>query len=231
MAESKKLKRDGRQHAPEPAKTAVRIDSPIAGYRDTGLLNITGYVEESLANGPGGPRAVVWTQGCLHACKGCQNPDTWDTEKVIQLVSPAQLAERILDNPNHRGVTYSGGEPFLQARGLAEVSRIIREKRRLTTVCYSGFTYEELTGPHAPDYACEFLQEIDLLIDGRYVEALKSADPNAHIWRGSSNQRLIWLKPDFLAAERPFVGNVTEIHVLPNGAVIFTGFGGQEFHL
>jgi anaerobic ribonucleoside-triphosphate reductase activating protein len=208
-----------------------KINSPVAGYRDTGLLNITGYVEESLANGPGGPRAVVWTQGCQHACSGCQNFETWDTEKVVELISPETLAKRILSNPNHKGVTFSGGEPFLQAAGLARISRMIRQQRQLNTVCYSGFTYEELTGPCAPDSAAEFLQEIDLLIDGRYVEALKSPDPSAHIWRGSANQRLIWLKPEFLHAERPFDGNVTEIHVLPNGAVIFTGFGGQEFHL
>ena len=209
----------------------VAVDSPVAGYRRTGLINMTGYVEESLANGPGGPRAVVWTQGCQHACKGCQNPETWDTEKVVQLVSARQLADRILANAKHLGVTYSGGEPFLQARGLSQVSKIIRAERGLTTVCYTGFTYEELTGPAAPDAADEFLREIDLLIDGRFVESLKSADQRAHIWRGSSNQRLIWLRPDFLAAERPFDGNVTEIHVLPNGAVIFTGFGGQEFHI
>lgn len=209
----------------------VSVASPVAGYRESRLLNITGYVEESLANGPGGPRAVVWTQGCQHACRGCQNPDTWDTEKVVQLIAPAELAERILSNANHRGVTYSGGEPFLQARGLAEVSRIIRRQKSLTTVCYSGFTYEELTGPNAPDAAGDFLHEIDLLIDGRYVEALKSPDPKAHIWRGSSNQRLIWLRPDFLQAERQFDENVTEIHVLPNGTVIFTGFGGQAFQM
>jgi len=195
------------------------------------LLNITGYLEESLANGPGGPRAVVWTQGCQHACKGCQNLETWDTDKVVELISPEELAARILSNSLHRGVTFSGGEPFLQARGLCEVSRRVRQEKGLTTVCYSGFTYEELTGPCAPDAAEDFLKEIDLLIDGRYVESLKSVDPSAHIWRGSANQRLIWLRPDFLAAERPFDGNVTEIHVLPNGAVIFTGFGGQAFEI
>ncbi len=209
----------------------VRVDSPVAGYCDSGMLNITGYVEESLANGPGGPRAVVWTQGCQHACLGCQNQDTWDTTKVVRLISPAELAERILANPNHRGVTFSGGEPFLQARGLAEVARRIRAAKGLTTVCYSGFTYEELTGPNGPDASEEFLQEIDLLIDGRYVEALKSPDPKSHIWRGSSNQRLIWLKPDFLKVERQFDENVTEVHVLPNGTVIFTGFGGQAFQV
>jgi anaerobic ribonucleoside-triphosphate reductase activating protein len=212
-------------------KRSKPIDSPVAGYRRQGLLNITGYVEESLANGPGGPRAVVWTQGCQHACPGCQNPETWDTEKIVELISPRALAQRILSNPNHQGVTFSGGEPFLQARGLAQVSRLVRQERKLTTVCYSGFTYEELTGPQAPDAAAEFLQEIDLLIDGRYVEALKSPDPGAHIWRGSANQRLIWLRPDFLSSQRPFAQNVTEIHVLPDGAVIFTGFGGQEFRL
>ncbi|MBI4534295.1 MAG: radical SAM protein [Candidatus Melainabacteria bacterium] len=192
---------------------------------------MSGYVEESLANGPGGPRAVIWTQGCQHACKGCQNPQTWDTDKVIELISADDLAAKIMSNPNHRGATFSGGEPFLQARGLAQVSRIIREKKGLNTVCYTGFTYEELIGTRAPDAALEFLAEIDLLIDGRYVESLKSSDPSAHLWRGSSNQRLIWLKPDFLYAERPFQGNVTEIHVSPNGAVVFTGFGGQEFQV
>lgn len=219
-----------RKNDPGP-KNLSQVSSPVAGYRDTGWLNITGFVEESLANGPGGPRAVVWTQGCQHACRGCQNPDTWDTERVVKLTSPEELAERILANPHHTGVTYSGGEPFLQARGLAQVSRIIREKRGLTTVCYSGFTYEELTGEGAPDAADDFLREIDLLIDGRYVEALKNPDPKAHIWRGSANQRLIWLKPDFLRSERQFDENVTEIHVLPNGTVIFTGFGGQAFQM
>jgi anaerobic ribonucleoside-triphosphate reductase activating protein len=209
----------------------IEINSPVAGYRASGSLNLAGYVEESFANGPGGPRAVVWTQGCQHACRGCQNPDTWDTEKVVQLVKPEELAAKIMANPNHRGVTYSGGEPFLQARGLAQVSRIIRASKALTTVCYSGFTYEELTGSSAPDGAEEFLKEIDLLIDGRYVESLKSNDPKEHIWRGSANQRLIWIRPEFLQAERQFDGNVTEIHVLPNGTVIFTGFGGQAFQM
>jgi anaerobic ribonucleoside-triphosphate reductase activating protein len=213
------------------SRKRLQVNSPVSGYRESGLLNITGYVEESLANGPGGPRAVVWTQGCRHACPGCQNPDTWDTQKVVKLISAEELAKKILANPNHRGVTFSGGEPFLQARGLAQVSRIIRAERGLTTVCYSGFTYEELTGPKAADASEEFLREIDLLIDGRYVEALKSPDPKAHIWRGSSNQRLIWLKPDFLKVERQFDENVTEVHVLPNGTIIFTGFGGQSFQI
>lgn len=228
MAQSKILKKVKRARS---VKSDKSVSSPVAGYRQSGHLNIAGYVEESLANGPGGPRAVVWTQGCQHACPGCQNPETWDTGKVIELISPEVLAEKILSNALHRGVTYSGGEPFLQARGLARVSNIIRRKRGLTTVCYSGFTYEELTGANAPDGAHEFLQEIDLLIDGRYVESLKSTNPQSHIWRGSSNQRLIWLKPEFLQAERPFSGNVTEIHVLAGGAVVFTGFGGQEFHI
>ena len=32
---------------------------------------------DSIVDGPG-LRAVLWTQGCAHHCKGCQNPQTWD---------------------------------------------------------------------------------------------------------------------------------------------------------
>ena len=32
---------------------------------------------DSIVDGPG-LRAVLWTQGCGHKCKGCQNPQTWD---------------------------------------------------------------------------------------------------------------------------------------------------------
>ena len=30
---------------------------------------------DSIVDGPG-LRAVIWTQGCSHNCKGCQNPQT-----------------------------------------------------------------------------------------------------------------------------------------------------------
>ena len=32
---------------------------------------------DSTVDGPG-LRTVIWTQGCAHHCKGCQNPQTWD---------------------------------------------------------------------------------------------------------------------------------------------------------
>ena len=198
----------------------------IAGYKDSGLLNINGYLEETKVNGPG-MRALVITQGCHHGCKNCQNPGTWDLNKISEMISSLDLAKKILSNPKHEGVTYSGGEPFLQAKGLSEVSRIIREERGLTTVCYSGYTYGELTEHNPPPYSDLLLEQIDLLIDGRYIDGLKTNEFGAGLFRGSSNQKLWWLNPDFVKAQKNFDANKCEIHIKPNGEIIFTGFGGD----
>ncbi len=201
----------------------------VTGYNELGKLNIHAYLEESKVNGPG-IRALVFTQGCHHGCKNCQNPETWDLGKIGELISPDDLAKKILSNNNHEGVTYSGGEPFLQAKGLAEVSKIIREEKGLTTVCYSGYMYEELTGKNPPPCADFLLEQIDLLIDGRYVDSLKTNEFGAGLYRGSSNQKLWWLKPDFAKAQKNFDANKCEIHIKPNGEIIFTGFGGPTFN-
>lgn len=202
----------------------------VRGYKDTGLLNIHGFLEETKVNGPG-VRALVVTQGCHHACKNCQNPETWDLNVLGEMISPYDLAKRILKNPKHEGVTYSGGEPFLQAKGLQEVSKIIREERGLTTVCYSGYTYSELTGDDPPPDAALFLGQIDLLIDGRYVDGLKTNEFGAGMFRGSSNQKLWWLNPVFALAQKNFDANKCEIHIKRTGEIIFTGFGGDTIQL
>lgn len=36
-------------------------------------LDVTG----SFVDGPGGPRSVLWTQGCPVRCPGCQNAALW----------------------------------------------------------------------------------------------------------------------------------------------------------
>ncbi|MBI3590380.1 MAG: radical SAM protein [Candidatus Melainabacteria bacterium] len=207
----------------------MKAHPQIAGYKDTGLLNIHGYLEETKVNGPG-IRALVVTQGCHHGCKNCQNPETWDLNIIGESISAFDLAKRILSNPKHEGVTYSGGEPFLQAKGLSEVSRIIREEKGLTTVCYSGYTYNELTGNSPPPYADLLLKQIDLLIDGRYVDGLKTNEFGAGIFRGSSNQKLWWLNPSFALKQKKFDTNKCEIHIKPSGEIIFTGFGGDTIN-
>jgi anaerobic ribonucleoside-triphosphate reductase activating protein len=97
------------------------------------------------------------------------------------------MAERICSLTGIEGVTYSGGEPALQAEGLSRLSQRVKA-HGLTVVSYSGFTLEELT--RSPDPAVSsWLAGLDVLIDGPYL-----ADQAAPLlWRGSRNQRVHFL--------------------------------------
>ena len=75
------------------------------------LLRVAGIVEESIVDGPG-YRFTIFTQGCPHDCPGCHNPQTHPIDGGTE-VSVRTLYDRILRNPLLRGVTFSGGEPFL----------------------------------------------------------------------------------------------------------------------
>lgn len=133
--------------------------------------------------GPG-LRYVLWTQGCPRRCKGCITPESHalDGGTVFDV---EDLAADIVNNNRIDGLTISGGEPFLQARELAELLSLVRQHRpELTVMAYTGYTLEQLDVlPHAQ----EMLQYLDVLIDGEYVEELND---NKGI-RGSSNQRII----------------------------------------
>lgn len=136
--------------------------------------------------GPG-RRAVIWVQGCPFACRDCIVPESWDTEGGEQ-ACVEELAEWTLAQPDIEGLTLSGGEPMAQAGALLQLVTQIRAKRNLGVVCYTGYTHEHLRGHGAPEQR-QLLQEIDLLIDGVYLEQ-RHADL---LWRGSANQRLICL--------------------------------------
>ena len=97
------------------------------------------------------------------------------------------LAAMILRS-GREGITISGGEPFLQAAGLSELIGLLRAQRDIGIIVYTGFTIEEIREKNDPDMN-RFLDQIDLLIDGPYIEE-KNDGRNL---RGSSNQRAIAL--------------------------------------
>lgn len=76
-------------------------------------IRISGIVEESIVDGPG-LRYVLFTQGCPHHCKGCHNPTTHPFDGG-RMVSPDWVFADVRKNPIVRGVTFSGGEPFVQS--------------------------------------------------------------------------------------------------------------------
>ena len=150
-------------------------------------LKIANTIQDSIVDGPG-LRFTVFTQGCPHHCPGCHNPETHDPDGGSE-VSVSELAQRMTSNPSTRGLTLSGGDPFLQARECAELARLAHESGR-DVWAYTGWTYEFLLQEADPDRLA-LLEQVDVLVDGPFVESLKSY---AALFRGSSNQRLIDLK-------------------------------------
>lgn len=147
-------------------------------------LRIAGTVAESIVDGPGF-RYTLFTQGCPHACPGCHNPQTHAFE-AGQERGIAEILSEIEKNPYVRGVTFSGGEPFCQPEPLYELACAIRETGR-NIIAYTGYTFEQLMQMQEP-YVKRLLSQLDLLIDGRYEESLRSIDLN---FRGSANQRIL----------------------------------------
>ena len=152
-------------------------------------IRMSGVVEESIVDGPG-IRFTIFVQGCPHRCPGCHNPQTHDFLGGYDDDTDS-LFERIIKNPLLVGVTFSGGEPFCQARPLAELAVRLRAAG-LGVMSYSGFTVEELIREASSENAyMELLNSIDYLVDGRFVESLKSYECR---FRGSTNQRIIDVK-------------------------------------
>lgn len=156
---------------------------------DENKIKISGIVKESTVDGPGF-RYVVFTQGCPHHCKGCHNPQThsFDGGSYIDIDT---ILEDVKKNPLLRGVTISGGEPFMQAKKIAKLLSKI-DRKKLSTIVYTGFLYEDLlNNANENNGYMDLLKQADLLIDGKFEEDLM--DENL-LFRGSSNQRVIKCK-------------------------------------
>ena len=137
-------------------------------------LRISGIVEESIVDGPG-LRYVVFTQGCPHHCPGCHNPQTHDFDGG-EFRDTDDILRQFMENPLLSGITFSGGEPFVQAE-------------RKNVYAYSGYTCEELYSLAQKIPAVgRLLDKVDVLVDGPYVEALRDLELD---FRGSSNQRVL----------------------------------------
>lgn len=179
---------------PEPRSAAYGARVPIppprsgelASATGAGLLRLAGIAEDSIVDGPG-LRLTLFTQGCPHHCPGCHNPETHALEGG-SLYAPDAILARYAENPLLAGVTFSGGEPFLQAGPLARLAATIHA-RGGTVVTYTGYVYEALAARAVRDAdVARLLDATDLLIDGPYVQALRSLELP---FRGSSNQRLL----------------------------------------
>ena len=157
------------------------------------MLNLSGIISDSIVDGPG-IRTTIFSQGCPHHCPGCHNPETWAFGCGTDVPVEA-LVEEVQRNPLCRGVTFSGGEPFCQAEGFARLAKLLKEKG-YEVASYSGFTFEELL--KGTDAQKDLLASIDILIDGRFLQARKSLEI---AFRGSTNQRILDIKKSLAAGK------------------------------
>lgn len=150
-------------------------------------MNYIKITKCDIANGPG-CRATLWVSGCNHHCLHCHNPDTWSLN-VGKCFTADTMNELISDAlPNYiSGLTFSGGDPLHPENysAVMTIAKIFKEKFPDKTIwLWTGYLWEEIKCLYG-------IQNIDVLIDGEFVESLKDLSLK---WRGSSNQRVIDVK-------------------------------------
>lgn len=134
--------------------------------------------------GPG-KRIGIWFCGCPHKCKGCSNPELWEFQEKYKtsLEAILTLIETIAKEHQVDGFTITGGDPMYQADDL---QKLVMHLCKISSdiLVYTGYEIEELPK--------EYLHNISVLIDGKYIEERN----NNCILRGSDNQRIFILNTD-----------------------------------
>ena len=128
-------------------------------------MNYADIKKYDIANGVG-VRVSLFVSGCRHHCKGCFNQEAWD-------------------------FTYGKPFPKNQQDVLLLLRRFKKEFPDKTVWCYTGYDFEaDLLPLKIGDehILSEILRSLDVLVDGKFIEALKSKDLR---FRGSSNQRIL----------------------------------------
>lgn len=167
-------------------------------------MNYAVIKKNDIANGPG-IRVSLFVSGCRHRCKNCFNSEAWDFN-YGQKFTDDTISE-ILDALDHnyvRGLSLLGGEPF-EPENQEGILRLLHSVKaglpQKNIWCYTGFTFEsDLLSGNVGDKETVYniFSNIDVLVDGKYVEDLKDA---SLLFRGSSNQRIIDI-PESLKQER-----------------------------
>lgn len=160
-------------------------------------MNYADIKQYDVANGPG-IRVSLFVSGCTHHCKNCFNEVAWDfnygtpfteesIEQIIKYLKPDYVA----------GLTLLGGEPLEHSnqQGILPLLRRVKKAYPDKSIwCFTGYLFDQdvmenmcKTWPETN----ELLSYIDVVVDGKFVEELKSV---ALRFKGSANQRTINVK-------------------------------------
>ena len=160
------------------------------------MIRLAGIESQSIVDGKG-IRYVIFTQGCTHNCNGCHNPDTHDIHggSLVKVDDIIDDIKNTRDRELLTGVTFSGGDPVLQAKQLLPIAECVKDMG-MDLWMYTGYTFENLMKQGGS--VKELLKYVDVLVDGKYEEELKTLDKP---FIGSSNQRIIDVKESIKGGE------------------------------
>ena len=188
-------------------------------------LNLADWVECTEVEGPG-KRFALWVQGCLLRCPECCNSHMFDVAPR-SIVETKEVLTRIADSKNEHaieGVSFLGGEPMLQARGLSELARGCK-KIGLSVVVFTGYTFKYLQKNPMPGVS-ELLAHTDLLVDGSFVSSKPESKRN---WAGSTNQQFYFLTNRYRPGIEldPAYWHGFELHVFDDGTLRTNGWPSE----
>lgn len=147
-------------------------------------MNYMKITKDDMNNGEGF-RTTLWVSGCNHKCPNCHNPETWN--KNAGSLFDNKVGQELfteLAKPYIKGLSISGGDPLFPDNRQA-IEFLCKQVKLLfpnkTIWLWTGYLWEEIKD-------LEVIKYIDVLIDGPFIEELKSKNLK---WKGSTNQRVI----------------------------------------
>ena len=144
--------------------------------------------EYDVSNGKG-IRVSFFVTGCSHNCYNCFNKEYQDPNYgTLWTADTTDYVIELLNKKHVAGLSVLGGEPFQSAKELQIVLADIKKEINNDIWVWSGYTIEEIL---EDEDMYNLLKEIDVLIDGRFVQRLRDLTLQ---FRGSSNQRIIDVK-------------------------------------
>lgn len=155
------------------------------------MIRIADINKNDVINGQG-VCVSIWTQGCPHRCKGCHNPESWSFSggyEVEENETIEKILQYLVENGVQRNLSILGGEPLCAENLNFTIALLARAKEKYPHI--KTFVW---TGYHMEDFPREYLENIDVLIDGPFI--LEERDITLKL-RGSKNQRVLYNGFDF----------------------------------
>lgn len=175
--------------------------------------------------GPG-VRSAIWVTGCSIKCFGCFNPHLWEKDNGFEMTIKSLVDEIVLAkemDPSIEGITWLGGEPFEQAKALADASKELRALG-FSVMTFTGFKLSKLTSEtnENRDSNLALLGETDLLVDGPFVN---SQIDRSRPWLGSMNQEFVFLSDRYKDVDvSTDINDGIEIRISQSGDISVNGW-------